>query len=336
MDLRGTASHATHGGPDVGPVAGARAPAVAVAAAFDIPMTLPFRNVRARRGVLVRGPAGWGEWSPFPEYGPELTARWWCAAVEAATRPWPRPLRDEVAVNAIVPAVGPERAQQIVRESGCTTAKVKVGEGDDRARVEAVRDALGPHGRLRIDVNATWDVDTAVRRLRELAAYDLEYVEQPVADLRDFSRLRTKVDVPLAADEAVRLAPDPLHIPGIAAADVVILKVQPLGGVRRCLAVAEAAGRPAVVSSAVETSVGLAAGLALAAALPDLAGACGLGTLSLLAGDITADPLRPVGGRLRVRRPTPDPALLERWSAAPAVTEQLYARLAAARAAAER
>jgi O-succinylbenzoate synthase len=106
--------------------------------------------------------------------------------------------------------------------------------------------------------------------------------------------------------------------------------------VRRCLAVAEAAGRPAVVSSAVETSVGLAAGLALAAALPDLAGACGLGTLSLLAGDITADPLRPVGGRLRVRRPTPDPALLERWSAAPAVTEQLYARLAAARAAAER
>lgn len=306
-----------------------------VAGAFDIPLTMPFRNTRARRGLLVRGPAGWGEWSPFDEYGPELTARWWQATAEAATRPWPPPVRDEVEVNAIVPAVGPERAHRIVRGSGCTTVKVKVGEGDDRARVEAVRDALGPSGRVRIDVNAAWDLDTAVRRLRELAAYDLEYVEQPVAQLRDFPRLRAKVDVPLAADEAVRLAPDPLHIPGIAAADVVILKVQPLGGVQRCLDVAEAAGRPAVVSSAVETSVGLAAGLALAAALPDLAGACGLGTLSLLAGDVTADPLRPVGGRLRVRRPVPDPTLLDRWAAAPAVAERLHDRLGAARAAAE-
>jgi O-succinylbenzoate synthase len=307
---------------------------VTVAGAFDIPMALRFRNVVARQGLLVRGPAGWGEWSPFNEYGPELTARWWAAAVEAATRPWPRPLRDEVPVNAIVPAVAPERAWRIVRESGCATAKVKVGEGDDVARVEAVRDALGPGGRLRIDVNATWDVDTAVRRLRQLAAYDLEFVEQPVADLRDFGRLRARVDVPLAADESVRLAPDPLHIPGIAAADVVILKVQPLGGVHRCLRVAEAAGLPAVVSSAVETSVGLAAGLALAAALPQLAGACGLGTLSLLEGDVTTAPLRPVGGRLRVRRPSPDPALLQRWAAAPAVGERLHARLAAARAAA--
>lgn len=295
-------------------------------------MTLPFRNVRARHGLLVRGPAGWGEWSPFAGYASDLTARWWRAAVEAATQPWPRPCREEVPVNAIVPAVTPEHARQIVRESGCTTAKVKVGTGDDRGRVEAVRDALGPHGRLRIDVNAIWDVDAAVRHLRELVRYDLEYVEQPVADLRDFGRLRTRVDVPLAADESVRLAPDPLHIPGIAAADVVILKVQPLGGVRRCLDVAEAAGRPAVVSSAVETSVGLAAGLALAAALPDLAGACGLGTLSLLAGDVTADPLRPVDGRLRVRRPAPDPTLIERWAAGPAVTEQLHLRLAAARA----
>jgi O-succinylbenzoate synthase len=309
-----------------------RAPSATVVGAFDIPMTLPFRNVRARHGLLVRGPAGWGEWSPFAGYASDLTARWWRAAVEAATQPWPRPRRQEVPVNAIVPAVAPEHARQIVRESGCTTAKVKVGAGDDRGRVEAVRDALGPHGRLRIDVNAIWDVDAAVRHLRELVRYDLEYVEQPVADLRDFARLRTRVDVLLAADESVRLAPDPLHIPGIAAADVVILKVQPLGGVRRCLDVAEAAGRPAVVSSAVETSVGLAAGLALAAALPDLAGACGLGTLSLLVGDVTADSLRPVDGRLRVRRPAPDPALIERWAAGPAVTERLHVRLAAARA----
>lgn len=303
-----------------------------VVSAFDIPLTLPFRNVRARQGLLVRGPAGWGEWSPFPEYGPELTARWWQAAVEAATRPWPVPRRGEVEVNAIVPAVDAERAHAIVRRSGCATAKVKVGVGDDRARVEAVRDALGDAGRLRIDVNGTWDVDTAVRRLRELARYDVEYVEQPVADLSDFARLRAKVDVPLAADESVRLAPDPLHISGIAAADVVILKVQPLGGVWRCLHVAEAAGKPAVVSSAVETSVGLAAGLALAAALPDLAGACGLGTMSLLAGDVTAEPLAPVAGRLQVRRPDVDTRMASRWAAGADVADTLQARLAAARA----
>jgi O-succinylbenzoate synthase len=313
---------------------GSHAPSPVIAGAFEIRMTLPFRDVRARRGVLLKGPAGWGEWSPFPGYGPELAARWWSAAVEAATRPWPAPRRDEVAVNAIVPAVDAERAHRIVRESGCTTAKVKVGTGDDRARVEAVRDALGPDGHLRVDVNATWDVDTAIRRLRELARYDLEYAEQPVADLSGFARLRSRVDVPLAADESVRLAPDPLHIPGIAAADIVILKVQPLGGVRRCLEVAEAAGRPVVVSSAVETSVGLAAGLALAAALPELAGACGLGTMSLLAGDVTTEPLVPVHGRMRVRRPEPDRDLLDRWAAGSDQTAALYRRLESVQASA--
>lgn len=307
-----------------------RAPAIA--GAFEIRMTLPFRNVRTRRGLLLEGPAGWGEWSPFPEYEPALAARWWRAAVEAATQPWPAPRRDEVPINAVVPAVDAERAHRIVRGSGCTTAKVKVGVGDDRARVEAVRDALGPHGRLRLDVNATWDVDTAIRRLRELARYDLEYVEQPVADLAGFARLRSKVDMPLAADESVRLAPDPLHIPGIDAADIVILKVQPLGGVRRCLEVAEAAGRPVVVSSAIETSVGLAAGLALAAALPELAGACGLGTMSLLAGDVTAEPLQPVDGRMRVRRPVPDRDLIDRWVADGDQTAALYRRLDAVQA----
>jgi O-succinylbenzoate synthase len=241
-----------------------------------------------------------------------------------------------VPVNAIVPAVVADQAHRIVASSGCTTAKVKVGDDGDLDRVEAVRDALGPAGRLRVDVNGTWDVDTAVRRLRQLSRFDLEYVEQPVADLAGFARLRTRVDVPLAADESVRLAPDPLHIPGIAAADVVILKVQPIGGVRRCLEVADACGRPAVVSSAVETSVGLAAGLALAAALPSLPYACGLGTMSLLAGDVTDDSLRPLAGSLAVRRPEPDPALLERWAAGPVVRTMLEQRLGAARRIVER
>lgn len=303
----------------------------AVVATFAIPLRLRFRDVMSRTGVLVRGAAGWGEWSPFAGYALHLAARWWHAADEAATRAWPRPRRDGVPVNAIVPAVDPERAYDLTRASGCTTAKVKVGDAGDVARVEAVRDALGADGRLRLDANAAWDVDTAVEKLRALARFDLEYVEQPVADLADFPRLRARVDVPLAADESVRLAPDPLHIRGIEAADVVILKVQPLGGVWRCLDVAEACDRPAVVSSAVETSVGLAAGVALAAALPDLPYACGLGTATLLTGDVVDDPLVPVDGRLAVRRPVPSASQLARWSAPDDVAAVWDRRLAAVR-----
>ncbi len=307
------------------------ADATAVVAAFAIPLTLPFRSTPVRTGLLVRGPVGWGEWSPFAGYGPDLASRWWRAAVEAATTHWPEPRRARVPVNAIIPAVEPGRAHELTRASRCSTAKVKVGDDGDVARVEAVRDALGPAGRLRVDGNAAWDLDTATAKLRRLARFDLEYAEQPVADLADFARLRTRVDVPLAADESVRLAPDPLHVPGIEAADVVILKVQPLGGVRRCLEVAEACGRPVVVSSAVETSVGLAAGLALAAALPELPHACGLGTMALLAGDVTPAPLTPVEGHLAIRRPQPDTGLLERWRADDGTRTALLDRLAAAR-----
>lgn len=305
--------------------------ACAVVDGFSIPLVVPFRGVAARDGLLVRGAAGWGEWSPFADYGPQLAARWWQAAVEAATQPWPAPRRTHVPVNAIVPTVDPDRAHAIARAAGCGTVKVKVGDPGDIARVEAVRDALGPDGRIRVDGNAAWDLDTAADRLRALAPFDLEYAEQPVADLADFARLRTRVDVPLAADESVRLAPDPLRIPGIDAADVVILKVQPLGGVRSCLRVAEACGLPAVVSSAVETSVGLAAGVALAATLPDLPHACGLGTMALLAGDVTSDPLTPVDGLLAVRRPTPDPSLMARWQPSHATRAALDERLAAVR-----
>ena len=169
-------------------------------------------------------------------------------------------------------------------------------------------------------------------RLLERAAGGLEYVEQPCATLEEMAALRRRVDVPLAADESVRTAEDPLRIAGLEAADIVVVKVQPLGGVRRALAVIEAAGLPAVVSSAVETSVGLSAGLALAAALPELPHACGLGTAMLLAGDVVADPLVPVDGRLRVRRVEPDPELLERW--APGDPEAVLDRYRAAAAAA--
>jgi O-succinylbenzoate synthase len=273
---------------------------------FAIPMRTRFRGVTRREGALVRGRAGWGEFSPFPEYGPAECARWLAAAYEAADEGWPAPRRTRIPVNVTVPAVGPEAAHAIVRSSGCRTAKVKVAEPgqderEDIARVEAVRDALGPGGRVRVDANGGWDPDTAVRMLRALG--ELEYVEQPCPTLEELAAVRARVDTPVAADESIRRAEDPLRVRAADAADIVVLKVQPLGGVRAALAVAEACGLPVVVSSAVETSVGLAAGLALAAALPELPYACGLGTLSLLEGDVVRDPLRAVNGEIEVRRP---------------------------------
>ena len=278
---------------------------------FDVPMRVRFRGQTRRCGVLLHGVAGWGEFSPFPEYDDRTCARWLAAAREAADEGWPAPVRDTVPVNTTVPAVGPEQAHAMVRASGCRTAKVKVAEPgqtlvDDVARVEAVRAALGPDGNVRVDANAAWSVDEAVTALAELKRFDLEYAEQPVRTLEEMAMLRRRVDVRLAADESVRTADDPLRVAGLDAADVVVLKVQPLGGVRRCLQVAEACGLPVVVSSAVETSVGIAAGVALAAALPDLPFACGLGTVQLLAEDVTRAPLLPVGGELPVRAAAPD------------------------------
>lgn len=278
---------------------------------FAVGLSARFRRVTSREGVLLYGPAGWGEWSPFPDYPPEIAATWLGAGIEAAVDGWPPARRTHVGVNTTVPAVAPERAHALVAASGCRTAKVKVAEAgqhlaDDLARVEAVRDALGPVGRLRVDANGAWDVAAATAAIRALARFDLEYVEQPCATLGEMAQLRRHVDVRLAADESVRTAADPLRIQGLDAADVVVLKVQPLGGVRRCLEVADACGLPVVVSSAVETSVGLAQGVALAAALDDLPFDCGLGTQPLLADDVTSAPLCPVAGRVPVRRVEPD------------------------------
>jgi o-succinylbenzoate synthase len=282
---------------------------------FDLPMRVRFRRQDRRSGVLLRGTAGWGEFSPFPDYDAAACTRWLAAAREAADVGWPAPVRASVPVNTTVPAVPPEQAHALVVASGCRTAKVKVAEpgqrlADDVARVEAVRDALGPQGKVRVDANAGWDVDDAVTALKALDAFALEYAEQPVATLEEMAQLRRRVDVRLAADESVRTAEDPLRVAGLEAADIVVLKVQPLGGVRRCLEVAEACGLPVVVSSAVETSVGIAAGVALAAALPELPFACGLGTVSLLAADVVDDPLLPVDGELPVRRVEPNPSLV--------------------------
>jgi O-succinylbenzoate synthase len=285
------------------------------AVVFDLPMRVRFRGQERRSGVLLRGAAGWGEFSPFPDYDTVTCARWLAAAREAADQGFPPAVRNRVPVNTTVPAVDAATAHAMVSASGCTTAKVKVAEAgqtlaDDIARVEAVRDALGPTGKVRVDANAAWTVDEAVSALKSLDVFGLEYAEQPVATLEEMAQLRRRVDVLLAADESVRRAEDPMRVAGLEAADIVVLKVQPIGGVRRCLEVAEACGLPVVVSSAVETSVGIAAGVALAAALPELPYACGLGTVSLLGGDVTTDPLLPVNGELPVRAVEPDLSLV--------------------------
>jgi O-succinylbenzoate synthase len=279
---------------------------------WAIPMRTRFRGIDLREGVLLRGAAGWGEWSPFWDYDDAECVPWLAAAREAADVGWPAPVRTSIPVNVTVPAVGPEQAAQTVRASaGCRTAKVKVAEpgqteADDLARVEAVRDALGPAGQVRVDANGGWDVDTAVRMIRLLDRFALEYVEQPCRTVEELAAVRRRVDVPVAADESIRRAEDPLRVARLAAADIAVLKVQPLGGVAACLRIAEQIGLPVVVSSALESSVGIAAGIALAAALPALPYACGLATLQLLTADVTSAPLQVVDGELPVVRPEPD------------------------------
>ncbi|WP_246210607.1 o-succinylbenzoate synthase [Nocardioides piscis] len=288
--------------------------------------------------MLIRGDAGWGEWSPFLEYADAEARPWLDCALEAAAGDWPDPVRDSVPVNVTVPACSPERAHAIVLAGGCTTAKVKVAEAgqalaEDEARLEAVRDALGPGGLIRIDANGGWDLEGAVAaiRLLALAAGGLEYVEQPCASVEDLAAVRRRVDAPIAADESIRRAADPYRVRDLEAADIAVLKVQPLGGVRACLRIAEDIGMPVVVSSAVETSIGIAAGVALAAALPSLEHACGLATVQLLADDVAVEPLLPVAGMLPVRRPAVDESAWERLCADPYRVAHWQQRLAGVR-----
>jgi len=279
---------------------------------WSSPLADRFRNLDVRDGVLLRGPAGWAEFSPFWDYDDAECVPWLRAAVEAATLPFPDAVRTSVPVNATVPAVGPERAAEIVRASGCATVKVKVAQAgqslaDDLDRVAAVRDALGPAGAIRVDANAAWSVDEAVAALPRIdrAAGGLQYAEQPCAAVDDLARVRRAVAVPIAADESIRRASDPHAVVRAEAADVIVVKVQPLGGVRACLALAEELGLPVTVSSALESSVGVAAGVALAAALPRT-NAAGLATVAMLRADVAATPLLPVDGELPVGRVVPD------------------------------
>ncbi|REJ04920.1 O-succinylbenzoate synthase [Microbacterium bovistercoris] len=287
-----------------------------------LPMHTRFRGVDVREAVLFEGPQGWAEFSPFLEYDDVEAATWLAAAIDFAWHEQPAPLRERIPVNATVPAIDAARVPEVLaRFDGCRTAKVKVAErgqtlADDVARVRAVRDTMGPEGRIRIDANAAWNIDEAEHALHALAEHDLEYAEQPCSTVDELAELRRRVKymgIPIAADESVRKANDPLAVAQAKAADLIVIKAQPLGGTRRALQIVADAGLPAVVSSALDTAVGLAQGAALAAALPSLEYDCGLGTASLFADDV-AD-ARPVAGSVSASRVVPDAAALDRLAA---------------------
>ena len=304
---------------------------------YDLPMRVQFRGLERRRGMVWRGTAGWGEFSPFEEYAVAECRPWFRAAVEAAERGFPVAVRRFVPVNVTVPAVSAGTAERIVDEScGCMTAKVKVAElgqglDQDLARVAAVRAVLGPAGRIRVDANGAWAVDQANDHLARLdqAAGGLEYAEQPCRTVQELAELRRLTKVPIAADESIRQAEDPLLVKRLAAADVIVLKVQPLGGVRACLELADQVGLPVVVSSAVETVVGIAMGLALAGALPHLELACGLATGQLLAADLAKEAFPVVGGQIELAPAKVDLGLLAKAEAGMADQMRWQDRLAA-------
>jgi O-succinylbenzoate synthase len=289
-----------------------------------LPLATRFRGVDVREALLFEGPQGWTEFSPFSEYDDAEASVWLAAAIDWGWMPQPAARREVIGVNATVPAGATAGVPAVLaRFDGCRTAKVKVAEpgqrlSDDVERVRAVREAMGPERRIRIDANGAWNVDEAERAFHALAEFDLEYAEQPCVSVEELAELRRRVKymgIPIAADESVRKATDPLAVARAGAADLLVVKAQPLGGVRRALDIVAEAGLPAVVSSALDTSVGLAMGVALAAALPDLDYDCGLGTASLFTVDIAQPSLTPRAGALSVGRVSPEPALLARHEA---------------------
>jgi O-succinylbenzoate synthase len=273
---------------------------------FSIALRHPVMGVTTRSGYLIEGPAGWGECSPLPSWNDAEREAAERSALEAATLPFPAVVRDRVAVNAMIPRVAPDVAAELALNSGCGTIKIKVGDGESVDRVAAVRAACGPAVRLRLDGNGAWDVETALRMLARLAVYDIELAEDPVATLEDLAALRGRASMPVAAESCIRTTDDARRLRQLDAADAIVLKPQRIGGVREALRAAEAGGVPVIASSSLETSVGLAAVVALAASLPESPFAHGAGTALLLASDVVLDPLLPVDGWLTPRRPSVD------------------------------
>jgi O-succinylbenzoate synthase len=297
---------------------------LASARVVALPLRTRFRGLTVREAMVFEGPQGWTEFSPFVEYDDVEAAAWLRAAYDFGWMPAPKLYRDQVLVNATVPAVDPGAVEEILAAFGnCRTVKVKVAEpmqtlAEDVARVNRVRELLGPEGRIRIDANGAWNVDEAEHAIHAMADADLEYVEQPCATIAELAEIRQRVKymtIPIAADESVRKAADPFAVVEAKAADLLVLKAQPLGGVHAALDIAARAGLPVVVSSALDTSIGLAMGAQLAAGLAELEFDCGLGTAALLAADIVREPLIPVEGAIPVARPVVDDSALAKFAA---------------------
>lgn len=297
---------------------------------FALDLNSEFRSTQVRTGALISGPSGWGEFAPFPEYGDEVSSKWLAGALEAAFGTFPAKLRNSVPVNSIIPLLNVEQTNSVVESAfkkyGMTTFKVKVFSAkqdslaNDVSRVQAVRatlDRLGVTGKIRIDVNGHWTVDQALQALPRLdsAAAGLDYVEQPCATNAELIELKSRMPswekpIQIAVDESLRLAAD-IDVPAIqSAADILVVKAIPLGGVQRALDLVSEIGLPAVVSGSLDSSVGLSSGIALASSIPQLYGACGLGTGTLFAQDLVTPTSLPLNGELPVRRASPDAHLL--------------------------
>lgn len=286
----------------------------------SIPVKNNFRSVKYREIALFQGPEGWSEFSPFLEYSANESAIWLKAAIEAATKPAPKPIREVIEVNATLPNVKAEEVSSILKGfQGCTTVKIKINDflNDHLILQEVLR--VIPKVKFRLDVNGGWQLEEAVVNL---ANYEnefpgqIDYVEQPCIDLADLKSLRGKVKLKIAVDESIRkfLGSDLTKIKEVA--DIAIIKWAPSGGISASLEIIEKIKLPVVISSALESSVGISHGVALASVVPNLYGACGLGTVSLLEGDVTSKPLIAEDGFIKHRKITPD--LIEQFKADPA------------------
>jgi O-succinylbenzoate synthase len=297
---------------------------------FALKLNGKFRNTQTRTGVLISGPSGWGEFAPFPEYSDEICAKWLAGALESAFGTFPEKLRSSVPVNSIIPMLNVEQTisavEAAVNVHGMTTFKVKVADSSpdslasDELRVKAVRTTLvrlGIEGKIRIDANGQWNLDQAMQAIPILdqAAGGLDYIEQPCSTIAELIELKNRMQsweqpVQIAVDESLRLA-ETIDVAQIkSAADILVVKAIPLGGVQRALDLVTQIGLPAVVSGSLDTSVGLSSGIALAASIPQLYGACGLGTGTLFAEDLVTPTTLPTNGELVVRRASPDAHLL--------------------------
>ena len=300
----------------------------------SIPMRTPFRGVNHREALIFQGER-FAEWSPFLEYEDAEAATWLRGAISWANDPLPKLSRTEIRINATLPAVDPEDIAQVLKQFGSfSTVKIKVASkneplSQDIARIEKVRE-LYPNARIRLDANGGYSIDQALELVDQLDGFNIEYLEQPVMSIAELAELRSRIagsGIKIAADESIRKSADPIEVMRAHAADIVMLKAQPLGGVNASLAIAQELGLEVVVSSALETSLGISQGLHLAGALPELNYDCGLGTLNLFQGDIVRDSLTPTDSVLEVKVSEPDPELLEKYAASPERTTWWLERL---------